>query len=220
MKGVPSGNIEQPQKDKAIGQNPVIRKQGLYHWMHYLIRLSHMGYNSIDQEIQSYVDNQVESHKVANEKASSEIEKLKAKIIPFRFKGNVRGTCDFQSFNTRSIGKKQRNLLPLAVVRPQSLRRPKIELKQRNKLVKLKSLKRVGLLWTKYLADYLAENGEDDKKICSPQARAAARKKTSGVKSTQKSKAILYQARRPVASLANPAYMANYTNNNCSWQNA
>ena len=48
------------------------------------------------------------------------------------------------------------------------------------------------------LADNLAKDSEDDTKIHSAQARAAARKKKSGVKSVQKTKP--YQA--------NPAYMA------------
>ena len=61
--------------------------------------------------------------------------------------------------------------------------------------------------------DDLAEDSEDDKKICSAQARAAARKKKSGIKSVPKSKP--YQARRPMASPANLAYMPSYANHFC-----
>ena len=84
------------------------------------------------------------------------------------------------------------------------LQKAEQDLRQRNKLVKLADKSEAGWMAVdEYLADDLAEDSEDDKKIRSVQPRAAARKKKSGVKSVKKPKP--YQARTPVASPANPA---------------
>lgn len=160
--------------------------------------------------IHSYVDNQLESQKKANEKASFDIQKLKAKKVQFRFKGNEEQV----NFNCSILDQLQeaKKSLPLGSSAAPILKKAEEDLRQRNKLVKLADKSEAGWLAVdEYLADDLAEDSEDDKKIRSAQARAAARKKKTGLKSVPKPKP--YQARRPMASPANPAYLPSYANN-------
>ncbi len=81
------------------------------------------------------------------------------------------------------------------------------ELNKRNKLVKLADKSEAGWLAVdEYLADDLASDSDDDKKIRSAQARASAKKKKNA---SNKNRAKPYQRKTAQASPPNPASQLN-----------
>ena len=136
------------------------------------------------------------------ESQSQDLEKLKAKKIPFRFKGNEEQVL----FNNKTIESLENSIKFLDNNKADSvkpiLEEALKEVKKRNKLTKLADKSEAGWLAVdEYLADDLARDSDDDKKIRKAQARAMAKKKK--VHSKPRSKP--YQRNKAVASPSNPA---------------
>ena len=129
MEGV-SGNIEQPVIRGQEGEP--VSLDVLTNAIHVAVA------GALTQaiwRIHSYVDNQLESQKIANEKASLDIQKLKAKKIQFRFKGNE----EHVNFKCSILDQLQeaKKSLPLGNSAAPILQKAEQDLRQRNKLVKL-----------------------------------------------------------------------------------
>ena len=152
--------------------------------------------------VKSILAGEIASQRSANEATVLEVEKLKSRKTSFRFKGNEEQvtfnntTLEFLDQSIRLIS--QGSSISAKVI----LEKATAEVKQRNKLIKLADKSEAG--WgavDEYLADDLAEDSDDDKKIRAAQARAlVAKKKKTSAKSGKKP----YARRIPVASPPNP----------------
>jgi len=154
--------------------------------------------------VKSFVEDRLESQKTANESTSRELERLKAKKFQFRFKGNE----EQANFNDKIVEYLDQSLKLIAVGSASAtpiIEKAVSEIRQRNKHIKLADKSDAGWLAVdEYLADDLASDSDDDKKIRSAQARASAKKKKNITKSRNKP----YQRKyAPVASPPNPASM-------------
>ena len=153
-------------------------------------------------EVKNQFDSELSVQKSATQDASRELQKLKAKKVSFRFRGN-KEQFDFNEKILDTIDKAHQaaSLAESKVL----LETAQKDINYRNKLIKLADKSEAG--WgavEEYTADDLAEGSDDDRKIRTSQARALAKK--NKLKPNRKP-----YRRAPVASPHNPAYGDTYS---------